>query len=176
MSCRLVSKVLLFCLTIIAPASWSVEPRTEHTFGLAEGESRPAATLEDAHWLVGNWEGTAFGSQFEEAWASPSAGTMVGLFKLFDDSGVSMYEIMWLNVEEGSLSLKEKHFHGDFTAWEEKADYVNFRLVAMEENALHFGGISFYRRSDDVIDAYIVMREGGSIKEYPLKYRRADKL
>lgn len=159
-------------LSLCRPLLRAAEPHTEHTLRLSEGEARPAATLADAHWLVGDWAGTAFGKQFDETWNPPSAGTMVGTFKLFDDSGVSMYEILFLNEEEGTLSLKVKHFNADFSAWEEKGDYVNFRLVAMEDDALHFGGLSFYRRSSDHIDAYIVMREGDHVVEYPLVYRR----
>ncbi len=168
-SLRLAAALLLPALAMPLGAA---EPRTENTFKLSPGEARPAATLADAQWLVGNWTGTAFGKRFEEVWNPPSAGTMVGMFKLYDDSGVAMYEILWLTEEEGTLSLKVKHFNADFSAWEEKTDHVNFRLVALEENALHFGGISFYRRTDDRIDGYIVMREGESVTEYPLVYKR----
>ena len=136
---------LLILAHLISPAR-AAEPRTEHTFGLAEGESRPAATLEDAHWLVGAWTGTAFGKRFEEVWNAPSAGSMVGMFKLFDDTGVAFYELLLLVVEEGTLSLKVKHFNADFSAWEDKQEHINFRLVKLEPEALHFGGISFYRR------------------------------
>ncbi len=153
--------------------AWAVEPRTEHTFKLSEGEVAPTATLADASWLSGSWTGTAFGSQFEEVWSVPSAGSMVGYFKLFsEEKGVSFYEILLLTVEEGTLSLKVKHFNADFTAWEEKGEFVNFKLVKIEEEALHFAGISFYRRDDNHIDAYIVMRNGDEVSEHELKYLR----
>jgi hypothetical protein len=154
-------------------SAWAVEPHTEHTFRLSEGEEAPAATLADAAWLAGNWTGTAFGSRFEEAWSAPAAGSMVGYFKLFSDDGVSIYELMTLTVDEGTLSLKVKHFNADFTAWEDKAEFVDFRLVKVEENALHFSGLSFYRRDANNIDAYIVMRNGEEISEHELKYVRA---
>lgn len=163
-------------IVIAANAMFAVataaEPRTDHTFGLAEGETRPAATLEDAAMLVGSWEGEAFGSRFEETWNPPSAGSMVGLFKLYNDDGVAFYEIMLITVEDGTLSFKVKHFAPDFTAWEEKADYVEFRLVALDEDALHFGGLSFYRQGPDAIDAYIVMRNAEGIREEKLVFRR----
>lgn len=162
-------------MMVISTASWGAEPRTANTFGLAEGEVRPNATLEDAAWLAGSWKGTAFGSQFEEHWNPPSAGSMVGLFKLFNDEGVSFYEILLITVEEGSLSLKVKHFNADFTAWEEKGDYIDFRLVKKEEDALHFGGISFYRRDENNIDGYIVMKSDGKVAEHHLKYERVSK-
>lgn len=152
----------------------SAEPRTEHTYRLADGEERPSATLEDAGWLTGSWSGTAFGQRFEEVWNPPSADSMIGLFKLMSDDGVTMYELMLLTVEDGTLSLKVKHFNADFTAWEEKPDFVNFRLVMKERDALHFGGLSFYRRDANNMDAYIVMRNGDEISEQHLVYRRVN--
>ncbi len=170
MLCRIWYLSALFFLTHLT--AMAVEPQTEHTFRLSDQESRPQATLEDARWLVGSWEGTAFGQKFEEVWNPPSADSMVGMFKLFSDEGVAFYELLLLTVEEGTLSLKVKHFNADFTAWEEKADFINFRLVKIEPNALHFGGISFYRRSNDQIDGYIVMKNNESVSEHKLVYQR----
>ena len=158
---------------LTAQLAWAVEPSTEHTFKLSEGEAAPAATLSDAAWLSGDWNGTAFGSQFEETWSVPSVDSMVGYFKLFSEEGVSFYELMLLTVDEGTLSLKVRHFNADFTAWEDKTEFVNFRLVKLEEDALHFAGLSFYRRDENHIDAYIVMRNGDEISEHELKYVRA---
>lgn len=163
--------ILGLLLALGRPAS-AAEPRTEHTYKLADGEAAPAATLDDAHWLVGNWRGTAFGQQFEEIWSAPSVGSMVGLFKLYGDDGVAFYEILLLTVEDGTLSLKVKHFSAEFVAWEDKPDFVNFKLVHKEADALHFGGLSFYRRGDDAIDGYIVMKSGDEIRENHLKYER----
>ena len=165
----------VFVVAVVLLASMELmaaEPRTEHTFKLSEGEERPAATIEDAAFLAGNWVGTAFGERAEETWSAPTGGTMVGTFKLFSGDDPSMYEIMLLSVEDGTLSLKVKHFNADFTAWEDKADYVNFKLVALTENELHFGGLSFYKRGDDRIDGYIVMRNGDEISEQRLVYER----
>ncbi len=164
--------VAAIAITAIASAAWAAEPRTEHTFELADGEARPAATIDDASWLAGSWTGTAFGQRFEAVWNPPSTGTMIGLFKLFGDEGVSFYELLLLSVEDGSLSLKVKHFNPDFTAWEEKADFIDFRLVGKEADALHFAGLSFYRRGDDAMDGYIVMKNGDKITEHHLVYER----
>ena len=164
--------ITLLALLLATLASWAAEPRTAHTYKLGADEARPAASLEDASWLVGSWTGTAFGQQFEEVWNPPSAGSMIGLFKLFNDEGVSFYELLELREENGTLSLKVKHFNADFTAWETKEDYVNFQLVKVEEHALHFGGLSFYRRDDASIDGYIVMRSEDTIQEHHLRYQR----
>jgi hypothetical protein len=150
----------------------SAELQTEHLYRLSDGETHPAATLEDASWLVGSWNGAGFGKRFEEVWNPPSSGTMVGMFKLFGDDGVSMYELMVLTVEDGTLSLKIRHFSADFTAWEEKDEDVTLRLVKKEDDALHFGMISFYRRSADHIDAYVLFEDDDRVFEERLVYER----
>lgn len=160
-------------ILLLSPAVlWGAETQTEHTYRLADGEQPPEATLEDANWLVGSWTGTAFGKRFEEVWNPPSAGSMVGMFKLFGDEGVAMYELMVMTVEDGTLSLKIRHFNPDFTAWEDKTEDVTLRLVKKDDDALHFGTISFYRRSDDRIDAYVLFRKGDEVFEQPLVYER----
>jgi hypothetical protein len=173
---HLVHYVTALCAAalMLAPAApaKAAEPRTEHTFRLAEGEARPAATLEDARFLVGSWTGTAFGQRIEETWNPPSAGSMVGMFKVFSGDEVEFYELLLMTVEDGTLSLKVKHFNPDFSAWEEKEDYVNFQLVKFNDDELHFGGISFYKRSDDRVDGYIVMRNGEEVTEHHLVYER----
>ena len=166
------SVMVLLAFAIVSGEVFAATLRTEHTYQLEENEARPAATLEDASLLVGFWSGTGFGQKIEETWNPPSAGSMVGLFKLYGDDGVTLYDIMLITVEDGTLSLKVKHFNADFTAWEDKEDFVNFRLVKLEENALHFGGLSFYRNGDDKLDAYIVMRNGEELTEHHLQYTR----
>jgi len=146
--------------------------RTEHTYKLDDPDNRPAAALEDVSMLVGSWSGEAFGSQFEETWNSPSAGSMIGFFKLFQDDEISFYELLLLVEEESSVSLKVKHFAADFTAWEEKGDFVTFRFIKAEEDAVHFSGISFYRVDENTMHGYIVMRSGENIYEEELVYRR----
>ena len=146
--------------------------RTEHTYQLDDPENRPAATLDDVAWMVGNWSGEAFGETFEEHWNPASGGSMIGFFKLMNGDEVSFYELLLLVEEEGSLSLKVKHFNPDFTAWEDKQDYVDFRYIMSDDNAVHFSGISFYRIDDDNMIAYIVFRSGDDIREERLVYRR----
>lgn len=163
---------MVIALHMLSGTALAAESRTEHTMKLSDGEDSPVATLADASWLVGSWTGTAFGQTFEEVWNPPSAGSMVGLFKLFNENEVAFYELLLLSVEDGTLSLKVKHFNPDFSAWEEKGDFVDFRLVRVEEGALHFSGISFYKRDDDRLDAYIVLHNESGTQEHELVYER----
>lgn len=163
--------VALALIVFVASAA-AQSPRTEHTFNLDDPDNPPSATLDDVGMLVGSWRGTAFGGTFEEVWNPPSADSMVGFFKLMADDKVVLYEILLIREEEGTLNLKVKHFSDDFTAWEDKAEYVNFRFIRAEEGAVHFSGISFYRVSEDEMHAYLVMRDGESIREEKLVYER----
>ena len=147
---------------------------TEHTVRLDDPENRPPATLQDVSWLVGSWTGEAFGGTFEEVWNPPSKGSMIGFFKFMDDDAVSFYELLLLVEEEGSLSLKVKHFNPDFSAWEDREEYVDFRFVSASEDVIHFSGISFYRMSRNEIHAWIRMRNGDRISEEKLVYRRVE--
>lgn len=167
---RITAIVLLACL---AQSALAQSQRTEHTFQLDDPENRPAATLDNVAWLVGNWSGEAFGASFEAHWNPPTAGSMVGIFKLMDVGEVSFYELLLLVEEEGSLSLKVKHFGPDFTAWEDKEDYITFRYVMSDDDAVHFSGISFYRVDDDNMVGYIVFRNGEEVREEQLVYRRS---
>jgi len=150
----------------------AAELRTAHTFELSEGEKAPAATVEDVAWLAGSWTGTAFGNEFEEVWNPPSAGSMVGFFKLMQEGQVEFYELMTIMSDNGRLSLKVKHFSDQFVAWEDKADFVDFKLVAIDENAVHFSGLSFYRIDANTMEGYIVMRGKNGLREEKLTYRR----
>jgi len=166
---KLLIATLLLCM---AQLSLAQSQRTEHTFKLDDPGDRPTATLDDVSWLVGNWSGEAFGNTFEQSWNPASAGSMIGFFKLMDSDAVVFYELLLLVEEEGSLSLKVKHFNADFSAWEEKTDYTNFRFIKSEEDAVHFSGISFYRIDKDTMHGYIVFRSGEEVREEKLVYRR----
>jgi hypothetical protein len=79
---------------------------------------------------------------------------------------------MVMTIEDGILSLKIRHFGPDFTAWEDKTEDVTLRLVKKDDDALHFGTISFYRRNDDRIDAYVLFEDGNKLFERPIVYER----
>ncbi len=167
--------VTLFLLLFSFLATGQVK-NTDHTFKLSDPNIRPKASLEEVSWLTGNWTGTAFDQQFEEVWNPPSAGSMVGMFKLFDlEKGVSFYELMLIVEQEESLSLLVKHFSSEFISWETKEDFVNFKLVTIKENEIHFSGLSFYRINDDTIHAYLALKmKDQSLVEKKLVFNRRE--
>ena len=172
MTLRTIHVLIALVAATYAGAASAQTAVTEHTVRLDDPGNRPAATLEDVSWLVGSWEGEAFGGTFEEVWNPPSLGSMIGFFKFMGDEGVAFYELLLLVEEEGSLSLKVKHFNPDFSAWEDREEYVDFRFVSADDDVIHFSGISFYRMSDNEMQGWIRMRSGDQITEEKLVYRR----
>ena len=168
---------LATCVLILATAGWispvSAQSRnTEHTLKLDDPANRPAATIDQLAWLTGTWEGEAFGGRFEEHWSAPSVGTMAGTWKLIQDDAVSFYEFAVFVEEEGSLALKLKHFRADMTGWEEKEDYVTFRLVEITDEGAFFSGLSYRRQGPDRVLVHLALRRQGELVEEEMTFRR----
>ena len=145
---------------------------TEHTLKSDDPDKRPPASIDDIAWLAGSWEGEAFGGTFEEVWTPPSVGTMTGLFKLMHGGQVTLYEIELIVEEAGSLELRVKHFTREFSAWEEKDEYVSFPLVKLIDEAAYFEGMTIRRVSEDQLQVFLVTTESGEVSEVELTYRR----
>lgn len=164
--------LVTLCLLVCSSSVFAQSPLTEHTFRLDDPDARPSATLDDVAWLAGSWSGEALGGTFEEVWNAASAGSMVGMFKMLRDGEVSFYELMLFVEEEGSLSYKVRHFSPDFTAWEDKDEYMTLRFIRADEEAVHFNGVSFYRVSNDEVHAWLSFGSGDSLREEKFIYRR----
>jgi hypothetical protein len=151
----------------------AAEPLTENTLASLPPELRPEATIEDVAWLAGSWGGEAFGGTFEETWNPPSAGTMVGLFKLRHGDEVAFYELETIVEVGGSLELRVKHFEPDFVGWEEKDRYAAFPLVKLEPDAVWFAGLTLRREGPDLVRAYLAVGTSEGMREEELVWRRA---
>lgn len=150
-------------LVLVMLAGWPGVPE--------ESQESEKPTIDGLAWMAGHWRGEGFGGQVEEIWSEPLGGTMVGTFRLFKDGKVDFYEIMVLEPDAEGIVLKVKHFSGDFTAWEEKADSVDFRLQAIEGHTATFAGLTF-ERDGDALDIKIRMRsKDGSTRWETLSFR-----
>lgn len=140
------------------------------------GSGDPGAILEEMSWLAGRWEGEAFGGRCEEIWAPPSAGSMVGLFKVWKNDRVSFYEIETITVDSAGLALNVKHFNADLTGWEEKEEVVRFAYVSAEKEKIKFKGITYQKISPDTLQILLFSRDkDGNISEIEINCKRADR-
>ena len=92
---------------------------------------------------------------------------MVGYFRLVKDGKPVFYEIMTLLEIDGSVEMRLKHVNPDMTGWEEKADFVTFKLARVEKDALYFSGLTFKRTAPDRVEIYLALRNrsDGSVRE-----------
>lgn len=135
--------------------------------------TRPAARIEDAAWLAGRWVGTGLGGQLEEVWSPPAGGQMVGHFRLLQDGKPVFYEFMLLDVTEGGVRMRLKHFNPDYTAWEGKDDWTTFTPVSAIRAELTFSALTIRRTGPDSLTMKLKLRRGETVAEESLEFRRA---
>jgi hypothetical protein len=147
---------------------------TPNTLTLPEGAPRPAARVSDLAWLAGRWTGEGLGGRIDEVWSDPDGGAMVGYFRLVVDGKPVFYEILTLLETDGSVELRLKHVNPDMTGWEEKKDFVTFRLVKHDSTGAYFSGLTFRRVGPDQMEGYLALRNrsDGSVREEKFVYRR----
>jgi hypothetical protein len=139
-----------------------------------EGHVPPPATVAQLDWLAGTWTGEGIGgAKATEVYSPPGAGSLAGLFVQEDgEGGVRFFEIMQIAEVDGSLVYRLKHFTEDLVGWEEKGDHVAFPLVAIDERAVYFSGLTLRRDGDTLISAVLVKQSDGSVQELSFRYRR----
>ena len=148
---------------------------TPNTLNLPEGAARSAAKVADLAWLAGTWTGEGLGGRIEEVWSAPDGGAMVGYFRLVKDDKPVFYEIMTLIEIDGSVEMRLKHANPDMTGWEEKKDFVTFKLVRHDDTGAWFSGLTFRRINPDLMEGYLALRDRttGAVSEEKFIYRRA---
>lgn len=159
---------LLACLLVCAPAQ-AAETRTA-----PEGHVPPPASVAQLGWLAGIWTGEGIGgAKATEVYSPPGAGSLAGHFVQEDGAGgVRFFEIMQIAEADGSLVYRLKHFTEDLAGWEEKDEYVSFPLVAIEDRAVYFSGLTLRLDGDALVSAVLVEQRDGSVQEYVFRYRR----
>jgi Domain of unknown function (DUF6265) len=168
MAARHLLIVLLFLACARTGAAQdALQNRTPNTFTASADVPSPRATVQDLTWLAGRWTGAGLGGVCEEAWSDPEGGAMMGMFRLVRDGKVVFYEFLTLVEHGGSLLLKLKHFNPDLTGWEEKADFVKFRLLKTSPDAIHFDGLTFKRAGNDRLEIFLAIhnRSDGTVRE-----------
>lgn len=134
--------------------------------GLAQ-EAEPKVSIKDVAWIAGQWRGQALGASFEETWNKPAGGSMMGMFKLFEEPKdgkpkVQFYELLTIVEKDDSLLLRLKHFGKDLEGWEAKDKSVEFPLLDANKNEAIFEGLKFRRLNDFRMDIEVVLgRKGG---------------
>ncbi len=136
---------------------------------------KPAmANIEQMNWLCGHWKGSIASANIEEIWVEPQGHQMMGIFRMYNEE-IELYEFMSISENDGSLTLKIKHFDKNLIAKEEKEQYEEFKLVHIEENMAYFDAFTF-QVSNDTLSIHLYFDRNGERKNKGLfKYQRITK-
>ncbi|HET9335245.1 MAG TPA: DUF6265 family protein [Sphingomicrobium sp.] len=158
----------------IAAALCSSAATAQLTKVAVPGSVPPPAKVADLSWLAGEWTGEGFDSVLHENYSAPIGGQMPGHFYGAKDGKPDFYEFVMIAEVGNSIEYRVKHFNPDMTGWEEKAHFIRFPLVAVEEDAWYFDGLTIRRTGPDTADHVVrIKRKDGSEGEAVLKYWRA---
>ncbi|MFZ5619227.1 MAG: DUF6265 family protein [Pseudomonadota bacterium] len=103
----------------------------------------------------------------------PAGGHIMGMFRQLTSEGAPrFYEFYTIAEEDGSLTLRIKHFNPDMTGWEEKTQSVAFRLVAIEGTTAYFDGLTFSRRGEDGFQSAVIIGDEG-VETFAMRQAKA---
>lgn len=166
---------------VLALASPVAATDTLETRTADEDTDSPRAKADALDWLVGSWSGPGMGGAIaSETWTMPVGGTMVGTFVQRDGEGSVLFtELMYIRPVGESLEMAIKHFNPDLTSWEEKDEVERFRLIALEDCAAYFQGLTIRCADRErpgeglVVAVRAGSDEEGRVKELVFRYRPA---
>lgn len=160
--------VLALVLSAVPAAAAAHETRSA-----VPGQAPPPARVADLAWLEGIWEGEGLSGPAREVYSAPMGGQIAGQFTQTRGEGIWFYEIMAIVPAGNSIEYRLKHFNADLTGWEEKDEVQRFALVAVEDGAWYFDGLTIRRDGEDgMVGAVRIDNPDGTSREAVIRYRR----
>ena len=148
-------------------------------------EGRPAAvkaTADQLAFIAGAWSGTLNDRVIEQHWSMPAAGSMIAMYRSIRDGKPTLYELLAIEEEAGSLVLRIKHFKpGPGLASQEARDEsVDHRLVRVDGRTAVFEGstaagpsrVTFTRVDPDTLTITVERQREGKPSSTEFKYKR----
>lgn len=140
---------------------------------LGEGQQAGKASVDQMSWLVGYWAGPGLGGHCDEVWLPAVDNSMSGAFRYVKEGSIVFTEYLVIEEIDETLALKVKHFNRDLTAWEEKDDWVSFRLIKVEGQTAYFHGLTLHRHADS-LTIKLALKSGERTWEEVFKYSKQD--
>lgn len=164
---------IFFLIALSVSHAFSQTKQTENTFKLDEGKTGEKATINDMKWIVGAWQGEAFGGFSEEIYSDPNSGVIMGAYRLIVDGKTVFYELMTILEENGTVVFRLKHFEPNLTGWEEKDKFVEFKFIKKDAKRIYFEGMTFEPIGKKALKIYLAIKQkDGSVKEETFTYKR----
>ena len=144
----------------------------------AQEEAATSAPIDAARFLIGRWVGEGMGGEVEEVWSPPMGGQMVGHLIYAREGKPVFYEIMLIREAPdaetpGALEFLVRHVNADFTAWEDKDEWLTFKAGSTGPgDLLTFKGLKI-GVENDVMTAVLKMRDKEGVpKDVPFVLKR----
>lgn len=90
------------------------------------------ACLKKLAWLNGAWAGVMEGEPVEETWSPPVGDSLIGMFRWQGDGKTRLYEMLVINAQDETATLKLRHFDSTFTPW--KTELEGIATLTATEN------------------------------------------
>lgn len=162
----------LACLLLVLASEALTADAPIDVMRLEDDSVSPVAHIEDIAWLVGRWTGEGLGGIAEDIIAPAADGQMMGMFRhLKADGSINFYEFYVFAEEGESITQRLKHFSPLLSGWEDKDEFVEFPLVAIEESAVYFDGLSYRLEEDGSLTVGVRLDENQNAFFY---YRKAE--
>ena len=162
------------CLALLLLTAAAAPAAAQQTRAALPGAAPPPARIADLAWLTGIWEGEGITGPAREVYLAPMGGQIAGHFTQTRGDGIWFYELVTIVEEHGSLAYRLRHFNADLTGWEERDVVRSFPLVAVENGAWYFDGLTIRRDGEDgMVGAVMIAgRNGAQPHEAVFHYRR----
>jgi hypothetical protein len=134
--------------------------------------------LQPLAFLSGRWTSDSAEGQEEEYWSQPTGKSMVGTYRVLKNGDAVFYEFWAIEVEDGKVIFKMKHFDRGLLGWEDKANMVRLTLIVGEGQDVTFsepdGSLSLrYRRNGDELVSTLRRVKDGKPREDVFHLHRA---
>lgn len=127
------------------------------------------ATVAEAKFLSGRWIGVMNKDHHvEEIWSEPVGNNMMACFRWVKSDGTpSLFELITITAEDGTLALRLRHQTATGKSWESQESPMLFRLGEKSETHLRFdahqncGTVRFcrYEQKDGKLLVDVVFKE-----------------
>ncbi|NNU14905.1 hypothetical protein HK107_01035 [Parvularcula sp. ZS-1/3] len=139
---------------------------------LASSAGEEIPWREPAQRLLGCWEGEGLGGEVAECWMPGPDGRVTGMFQLVTNGEQNFSEILIIDDFGEGPEMRLKHFHGDLKGWEEKDEFVTFKLKEAREDTLIFGGLTITFEGDDRLLMDLKMKTSAGVQTMNFTYDR----
>jgi hypothetical protein len=149
-----------------------------HTIPLAAFSQTIDSAVKPLAFLSGRWTSDSAEGHEEEYWSQATGRSMVGTYRVLKGGDPVFYEFWVIEVEDGKVIFKMKHFDRGLIGWEEKADMV--RLTGSNSDGYDVlfskpdGSLSLrYQRNGDELVSTLRRVKDGKTKEDIFRLHRS---